>query len=193
MSVEPAVRGPGLVLIGPSGAGKSEMGRRLAEALGRPLVDTDALVEKKHGRSVRQIFAEEGEFGFRAKESEAVAEATAVEGAVIACGGGVVLDPENVERLRSAGEIVYLKATPEVAAGRVGDASDRPLLEGTELGEQLAKLIEQRHGLYVKAADHVVDADGPPGDVVDKLAKIWDSVSGPRVEFSLKSEPEEES
>lgn len=193
MGVEPAARRPALVLIGPSGAGKSEMGKRLAEALGRPLVDTDALVEKKHGRSVRQIFAEEGESGFRAKESEAVAEATAVEGAVIACGGGVVLDPKNVERLRSAGEIVYLKATPEVAAERVGDASDRPLLEGTELGEQLAKLIEQRHGLYVKAADHVVDADGAPDDVVDKLAKIWDSVSGPRVEFSLKSRSEEES
>lgn len=193
MGVEPASRRPALVLIGPSGAGKSEIGRRLAEALGRPLVDTDVLVEKKHGRSVRQIFAEETESGFRAKESDAVAEAAAVEGAVIACGGGVVLDPENVERLRSAGEIVYLKASPEVAAERLGDAADRPLLEGTELGEQLAKLIEQRHGLYVKAADHVVDADGPPEDVVDKLAKIWDSVSGPRVKFSLKLQSEEES
>lgn len=192
MGVEPASRRPALVLIGPSGAGKSEIGRRLAEVLGCPLVDTDALVEKRHGRSVSQIFAEETESGFRAKESEAVAEAAAVEGAVIACGGGVVLDPDNVERLRSAGEIVYLKASPEVAAGRIGDGADRPLLEGTELGEQLARIIEQRHGLYVQAADHVVDADGPPEDVVDKLAKIWESVSGPRVGFSLKPEPEEE-
>ncbi|MEX2586509.1 MAG: shikimate kinase [Actinomycetota bacterium] len=192
MGADPAARKSALILIGPSGAGKSEIGRRLAEALGRPLVDTDALVEKRHGRSVSRIFAEETESGFRVKESEAVVEATAVEGAVIACGGGVVLDPENVERLRAAGEVVYLKASPEVAAERLGDGADRPLLEGTELGEQIAKLIEQRHGLYVNAADHVVDADGRPEDVVDKLAKIWDSVSGPRVAFSLKSEPEEE-
>lgn len=191
MGVEPGARLPALILIGPSGAGKSEIGRRLAEALGRPLVDTDQLVEKRHGRSISQIFAEEAESGFRVMESRAVAEATAVEGAVIACGGGVVLDPENVERLRAAGEIVYLKASPEVAADRIGGSTDRPLLEGTELGEELARLIEQRHGLYVKAADHVVDADGSPEDVVDKLAKIWDSVSGPRVDFSLRAEPEE--
>lgn len=191
MSAEQApTRIPALVLIGPSGSGKSEIGRLLAQALGRPLVDVDALVEQKDGRTVGRIFAEEQEAGFRQRESQAVAEAATVEGAVIACGGGVVLDPDNVERLRSAGEIVYLKTSAEVAAERLKGASDRPLLEGTGLGERLAELIEQRHHLYLKAADHVVDGDARPEDVVDKLAKIWESVTGPRVDFSLRSEEE---
>lgn len=164
------------------------MGRRLARRLGRPLVDTDELVVDKDGRSVSEIFSEESEAAFRAKESEAVAEAAAVPGAVIATGGGAVLDSRNVEALRSSGEVVYLRASAAVAAARLGAGDGRPLLEGTPLGERIAQLIEERHHLYRQAAHHEVDADAGAEDVVDALVEIWEAVCGPRFGFSIRDE-----
>ena len=172
------------------GAGKTEVGRRLAERLGRPLIDTDALIVERDGRSVSEIFSEESEAAFRAKEVEAVADAASVPGAVIATGGGVVLDPRNVEALRSSGKVVYLRASAAVAAARLGDGAGRPLLEGTPLGDRIARLIQDRQELYRRAADHEVNADGKPEDVVDALVEIWEAVCGPRFGFSLKGDPE---
>lgn len=191
MSADPELEGISLrtiALIGPMGAGKTEVGRRLAERLGRPLVDTDALIVERDGRSVSEIFAEESEAAFRAKEVEAVAEAAATPGAVIATGGGVVLDPRNVEALKSSGKVIYLRATAAVAAARLGSGEGRPLLEGTPLGDRIARLIEDREELYRQAADHEVDADGRPEDVVDALVEIWEAVCGPRFGFSLRGD-----
>ena len=179
---------PTIALIGPMGAGKTEVGRRLAERLDRPLIDTDALIVERDGRSVSEIFSEESEAAFRAREAEAVAEAVAVPGAVIATGGGVVLDPRNVEALRSSGQVVYLRASAAVAASRLGSGEGRPLLEGTPLGERIAQLIDSRESLYREAAHHEVDADGKPDDVVDALVEIWEAVCGPRFGFTLREE-----
>lgn len=183
---------PGLLiiaLIGPSGAGKSEIARRLAEVLHRPLMDTDAMVEQRDGRSVSEIFSEDSEAAFRAKEAWAVQQAAATLGAVVACGGGVVLDPHNVEALRSSGEVFYLKTSPDVAAGRIGLGSGRPLLDGGAVRDKIARMIEERGSLYENAAHHVVDADGQPGDVVDALVRIWESVAGPRAGFTSRRDP----
>src|SRR5512146_2178710 len=108
--------------------GKSEVGRRLARVLGRPFVDIDGLVEADAGRSVAEIFAAEGEPAFRAREREAVARACAVPDAVVATGGGTLLDPENRRRLAAAGPIVCLAASPEDILRRVPDPAARPLL-----------------------------------------------------------------
>jgi shikimate kinase len=189
MSADPQVQGstlPTIALIGPMGAGKTEVGRRLAKRLGVPLIDTDQLIVEKDGRSVSEIFSEESEAGFRAKEVDAVAEAAAVPGAVIAAGGGVVLDRRNVDALRSSGEVVYLRASAAVAAARLGSGEGRPLLEGTELGDRIAQLIEDREHLYRQAAHHEVDADRSSDDVVDSLVEIWEAVCGPRFGFSLR-------
>jgi shikimate kinase len=191
MSADPEVEGstlPTIALIGPMGAGKTEVGRLLAKRLGVPLVDTDQLIVERDGRSVSEIFSEESEAGFRAKEVDAVAEAAAVPGAVIAAGGGVVLDPRNIDALRSSGEVVYLRASAAVAAARLGTGEGRPLLEGTELGDRIARLIEERQPLYREAAHHEVDADRSPDDVVDALVEIWEAVCGPRFGFSLRKE-----
>ncbi len=189
MSADPEVEGstlPTIALIGPMGVGKTEVGRLLAKRLGVPLIDTDQLIVERDGRSVSEIFSEESEAGFRAKEVEAVAEAAAVPGAVIAAGGGVVLDPRNVDALRSSGQVVYLRASAAVAAARLGSGEGRPLLEGTELGDRIARLIEDRQHLYREAAHHEVDADRSPEDVVDSLVEIWEAVCGPRFGFSLR-------
>lgn len=172
------------------GAGKTEVGRRLAERLGRPLIDTDALIIERDGRSVSEIFSQESESAFRDREVDAVADAAAVPGAVIATGGGAVLDPRNVDALRSSGEVVYLRASAAVAAARLGDGEGRPLLEGTPLGDRIAKLIEDRHELYRQAAHHEVDADAGPDEVVDALVEIWEAVCGPRFGFSLRGDAE---
>src|SRR5438552_4016152 len=97
------------------GAGKTTVGERCAARLGRRFVDTDALVEARTGRTVGEIFAAEGEPAFRAYERAAVAEACATpEPLVIACGGGVVLDPDNRRILRARSLVVWLRATPDV-------------------------------------------------------------------------------
>ncbi len=191
MSAEPhsqASKLPTIALIGPMGAGKTEVGRRLAKRLGRPLVDTDELIVERDGRSVSEIFSEESEAGFRAKEVQAVSDAAATPGAVISTGGGVVLDPRNVEALRASGEVVYLRASAAVAAARLGEGEGRPLLEGTPLGDRIAQLIQDRQHLYRKAAHHEVDADASPDDVVDALVEIWEAVCGPRFGFSIRGD-----
>ncbi|MEX2553151.1 MAG: shikimate kinase [Actinomycetota bacterium] len=175
-----------IALIGPSGAGKTEVGRRLAGALGRPLVDTDALIVEREGRSIAEIFEQDSEDGFRQKESEAVAEAAATPDAVVACGGGAVLDPRNVEALKGSGVVVYLKVSPEVAAERVGSGNGRPLLTGGPVRRRLEKIIAEREAAYEAAADRTVDATGRPEDVVDALVGIWESVHRPDSELAQR-------
>ena len=173
-----------IALIGPSGAGKTEIGRRLAEALGRPLIDTDALIVEREGRLIPEIFEEDSEKGFRRLEGEAVAEASGTPGAVVACGGGAVLNPENVEKLRRSGLVVYLQVSPEVAAERVGSGRGRPLLDGQPVRKRLEALIAEREAAYRAAADFVVNAARPPADVVDTLVGIWESVRNPESELA---------
>ena len=120
-----------LVLVGLMGAGKTTVGERCAQLLGRPFVDTDALVESLTGSTVAEIFECFGEARFRAEEHRAVEDACASpEPLVISCGGGAVMDPENRARLRANGFVVWLAASPEVLAARVGSGDGRPLLRG---------------------------------------------------------------
>ena len=161
----------GIVLVGMMGSGKSAVGQALAERLDRELVDLDALVEAGAGRPVVTIFEEEGEAGFRAREAAAVRAATARSPGVLSCGGGVVLDPENVAALRRYGTVVWLRVSPEVAAARLGDDQGRPVLRGMtgRLVERLASLTAAREAAYRVAADAVVDANGPLHDVVEEV------------------------
>lgn len=175
-----------IALIGPSGAGKSEIGARLARALGRPLVDTDDLVVQREGRSITEIFEQDREAGFRSRESEAVAEAAATPAAVVACGAGVVLDPENIRILRERGVVVYLETSADVAAERIGTGAGRPLVEGRPVAQRVAQLIEQRRARYEEAADATVDADRKPEDVVDALMGVWESVRQPSSQLARR-------
>ena len=150
-----------LVITGFMATGKTEVGQRLARRLGRPFLDTDGLVETAARRTVAQIFADDGEARFRALERDAVEEACAVPDAVIATGGGTLLDAENRQRLAAAGPVVCLTASPEEIARRVGDVTSRPLLVGHN-GDRLKRirtLLAERAPVYALAT-HTVETSG---------------------------------
>jgi len=150
-----------LILTGFMATGKTEVGRLLARRFGCPFFDTDGLVETAARRTIAQIFASDGEAHFRALERDAVEEACAVPDAVIATGGGTLLDPENHRRLAAAGPVVCLTASPEEIGRRVGDVSSRPLLVGHN-GDRLARirtLLDERAPVYALAT-HTVDTSG---------------------------------
>jgi shikimate kinase len=167
---------PQVILTGFMATGKTEVGRRLARRLGRPFVDVDGLVEAAAGKSVAAIFAEEGEARFRQLERAAVDEACRVPGAVVATGGGTLLDPENRRRLAAAGPIVCLAATPDEILRRVADPTTRPLLaNGDASGDRLAritKLLAERAPIYALAT-HAVDTSGLGVDeVVERVRAL---------------------
>jgi len=146
-----------IVLIGFMGAGKTAVGRALSERLGMQLFDTDRMVEESAGRRIAELWDLEGEEGFRAREHDAVLQACASSGHVIACGGGAVLEIRNYGILKGAGTVVYLRAPATVLRERVGIALDRPLLR--EEGA-FDKLLAERQPAYESAADVIVDTDG---------------------------------
>ncbi len=156
------------------GSGKTTVGRRVATRLGRRLRDSDAEVEARTGRTVREIFETDGEAAFRAEEARALAEALDdPEPAVVAAAGGVVLDPDNRARLRAAGTVVWLDGRPEDLARRATSGGHRPLLGDDPLAA-LRRLDRERRPLYEEVADHRVPVGGrPPDDVVaDVLALV---------------------
>jgi shikimate kinase len=151
-------------------AGKSTVGRLLADRLHKEFVETDALVEQKAGMSVAQVFSSFGEERFRVLEADVVADVAAMNDAVIACGGGVVLRRPNVDLLKTGAVIVYLGVSPQTVLRRLGPPSDvRPLLSGEDREERVLKLMEQRLPVYLAAAELSVDTSGLTPDSVASL------------------------
>lgn len=143
------------------GAGKSAVGRALAACLGWPLVDVDAEVVSGAGASIAELFAREGEPGFRARESAALRSALATPHAcVIAAGGGAVLDDGNRGAMRQGGRVVYLQVSPAMQLARLAGQHDRPLLRDVDPAQRLADLQARREPLYRALADLVFDTTG---------------------------------
>ncbi len=162
-----------LVLVGLMGTGKSTVARIVGERLRRPVFDSDAIIEARTGRSVREIFAEEGEEAFRKLETEALLEALACEEpAVIAAAGGVVLAEANRDALKHANaRVVWLCAQPAMLAERVRNGAHRPLLDGDPLG-MLEAMHETRRDLYHEVADAIVSVDNRTvADVVEAVLR----------------------
>lgn len=150
-----------IILMGYRCTGKTSAGRRLAERMGLPFYDTDALVERKTRRAIPQIVADQGWQAFREAESEVIRELSGADHGVIALGGGAVLDARNVESLKRDGLFVWLFAAPETIAARmekdVAGGAERPsLTDKTSLGE-IDVIMTQREPLYRRLADLMVD------------------------------------
>jgi shikimate kinase len=150
-----------IVLIGYRGTGKTSVGMALAEKLGRDFYDADEYIEKKAGTSISDMVDQEGWAFFRAKEKEAIAELSALDGCVIAAGGGAVLDPENVAHMKKSGVVVLLEAAAETVFERMrGDEKteqQRPSLTGKDPYEEIEEVLAFRRPLYIKAMDFSVD------------------------------------
>lgn len=141
-----------IILIGMPGSGKSTVGAILSKRLQLSFVDTDAMVVKAAGRAIADIFAQDGEEAFRDLESEAARQAGAMEGAVIATGGGIIKRPENMRALSQNGIVFFLDRPPEEIAG--DDHSARPLIG--EDREKVFRLYRERIRLYRKYGQHRV-------------------------------------
>ena len=157
-----------IVLIGFMGTGKTSTGRLIANRLGRPFVDTDKKIELESGILVSEMFQQHGEAYFRQREKSMIARIARYNNAVIATGGGVVLFPDNIARLKNNWILVSLTASVDVILERTGRRNTRPLLEGNERDKLVAKMIDDRAAFYHSAADFVVDTSiSTPQQVTD--------------------------
>ncbi len=156
-----------VVLVGMMGAGKTSVGRALATQLGRPLFDSDEMIEERTGRTVREIWATDGESAFRTLETETLLDALAApEPSVIAAAGGIVLAEANRRALAEADAyVVWLVASADVLLDRVRRGLHRPLLDD-DPEATLRRMYAEREGLYQEVADGVVSVDHRSGGEV---------------------------
>jgi shikimate kinase len=165
-------------LVGLMGAGKTTVGRLLARRLKLRFYDSDQEVERRCGVKIPVIFEIEGEAGFRVREQQAIAELTALQGIVLATGGGAVIAEENRRRLAATGTVVYLNARPEDLFERVRQDRNRPLLACADPLERLRSLHAERDPLYRALADVVMDtgAQSVPAlarVLLGRLEELW--------------------
>lgn len=149
-----------IVLVGPMGAGKTSLGKRLASRLKWQFFDTDHVVIKNSGADIPLIFEREGEAGFRRREHAALKEVLeAPKDAVIACGGGIVVTPENRSLIMTQPLVVFLDVSVERQLERIGLDKNRPLIHAPDKRERLQHLRDERLGLYEGIADMRIDTD----------------------------------
>lgn len=154
-----APRGMNIVIIGLMGSGKSTVGKLVAQSLGFTFVDTDHLITETAGRSIPEIFASEGEAAFRQRETEVLRSLSGRQRLVIATGGGIVTQPQNVPLLRQLGAVVWLDAEPARLHQRIAHNHERPLLHTADPAATLQQIHEQRHPLYEHACDWKIATD----------------------------------
>ena len=147
-----------LVLIGFMGTGKSTVGRLIAAQLGYTFVDTDHLIESRAGKSISEIFAQSGEGAFRAFEREMVADLKGFERAVVATGGGLGADPDNLASLKAHACVICLWASPKSILDRVGQQTHRPMLQSPNPLERINQLLAVRDPVY-RLADALINTE----------------------------------
>ncbi|UCH42307.1 MAG: shikimate kinase [Dehalococcoidales bacterium] len=147
-----------IALIGFMGTGKTAVGQRLAKKLEWSFIETDLLIEQKAGKTIPEIFQQDGEISFRETEIGVIKDIIERKDVVIACGGGAVLNKINIDRLREHGIIIYLTASPETVLKRVSSGGNqRPLLDVDNPAQTIRELMEFREPFYQRAADITVD------------------------------------
>ncbi len=167
-----------IILVGFMGTGKTAVGKALARRFKMEFVDMDDLIEEREGMKIPDIFASKGEPYFRKVEKEVAKEASARSSLVIAAGGGVVIDEENVKNLRSSGVMVCLTATADKIFDRIKASTRRPLLNVSDPKEKISELLAKRAAYYTRA-DHRIDTSRlSVEEVVDKIFNIVQQTAG---------------
>ena len=148
-------------LIGLPGSGKSTVGRQLARCLQLPFSDSDHAIEARLGCPIREFFEREGEDRFRDIEAEVIDGLSQQGAGVLSTGGGAVLRPQNRERLRARGKVIYLKSHPEELIRRLRHDTNRPLLQVADPMAKLRELFATRDPLYRQTAHFVIETGRP--------------------------------
>ena len=161
-----------IALTGFMAVGKSAVGRALARKLRRRFVDLDRLIEKAEGMRVRDIFGQKGESYFRQLEKKALAAVLQQEGQVIATGGGVVMDEQNLKMLREKSLLVCLTASPDVLVKRAGNGAKRPLLKGFDRKGRVEELLKQREKNYAQAHAIIDTSQLTVEQIVEKIIHL---------------------
>jgi shikimate kinase len=160
-----------IALIGFMGSGKSTVGPLLAQKIGLEFIDLDTAAAEAAGMSISDIFAGEGESGWRRRESAALLGVAKLAPLVVACGGGIILTPENITLLKRYFLTVYLKASEEALIKRLSRSVGRPLLDLPDPAAEIKRLFRARADAYESAADLTISADaGQPDEVADRAA-----------------------
>jgi shikimate kinase len=166
-----------IVLIGFRGTGKSTVGRLLAKRLERVFIDSDKYIEDSTGKTIKSIFEEDGEEGFRQIEADTIAELSKADNKVISAGGGAVIREGNARNLKDNGFLVLLEATPEIIHNRIAQdkntTQQRPSLTDKKPLEEIKHLIEQREHAYKNAADYTINTSSVScEDIVNEIITI---------------------
>lgn len=156
-----------IVIIGFMGAGKTVVAKSLANALKRPFIDIDQLVEESAGATVETIFDTLGEARFRELETETIKSIGNIRGAVIATGGGAIVNPENAAILKNGGFVVYLYARPETLFNRISNIPGRPLAAKMKDQADLEILLSERDPLYRSTAELIIDTSDKTIDMIE--------------------------
>lgn len=164
-----------IILVGFMASGKSHVGRILSQRTGMPLVDADSVIVERAGKSIEQIFADDGEAAFRTREREVITELCRGTGQIISAGGGAFVDPDNRRAMLAGGTVFCLQATPETIYQRLkldneSGQAVRPLLAGPDPLGRIEELLEQRAAAYGQA-HHCIDTDELTAEEV--VERVW--------------------
>jgi shikimate kinase len=162
-----------IVLVGFMGTGKTHMGRELSERLGLAFVDMDDCIVERAGKPIPEIFADDGEAAFRAIERQIVVDLSAESGRVIATGGGVVLNADNIRDYSREGLVICLSATPEVILARVEHDTNRPLLFADDKMEKIRTLLDSRQSLYDAIPNQIDTSALTADEVVERIVALY--------------------
>ena len=170
------LEGLNLYLVGMMGSGKSTAGRHLAEQLGYRFLDADSSIEQVAGRSIPELFASEGEAGFRDLEAAVLNQIASWHSLVVATGGGVVTRPENWGQMQQ-GVVIWLDAPDALLLQRLSaDPTPRPLMQSEDPAQRLAELMGQRRPLYAQADLHIVQDGRAPDQVAEQILEALPGV-----------------
>ncbi|MFI5355838.1 MAG: shikimate kinase [Opitutales bacterium] len=162
-----------LYLVGFMGTGKSTIGRHAARRLGFQLLDSDHEIERQQGRTIAEIFAGQGEPVFRAMEREFIATGHPPERTVVACGGGLVIQPGMLAHLRAKGVVVCLHASVATVLERTQRHRVRPLLEVDDPLARIRALYAEREPIYRQAGTLILTDSRPVNDIVGNVLRAW--------------------
>lgn len=148
-----------IVLIGMRGAGKTTVAKLLSKMLQKEVLETDDLVAKKTGMTIADIVKKNGWDYFRVIESEIIDDVSEKNNIIISCGGGVVIQPKNIELLKQKGKVFWLQVSTKTLLKRIGNDKNRPSLTGKPQKADMEETLKNRYDLYKNAADVIIDTE----------------------------------